>query len=156
MHHVKLGFKPAWWKTIREKARACGQTPDEFLLGLIAASCPAPSQTPRRLPDNELLNRVESLCASLESTKVQLQRTLSELRPRSKNDKRLKTALERRHLGSKLRSAYKRKALTQRQVGDMIGVTHGTVSAVVRGKRGLPKAWMAPLNALLGAGWMDD
>lgn len=109
MHYVRLGFKPAWWSSIQDAARDCGQTPEEFLLGVIAASCPSADRSSGRLPDDALLDGVRTLCMSLERLRSEILRSLQGLRPRSTPASYIKRQLQRRRVGDHLRAAMQRQ-----------------------------------------------
>jgi len=156
MRYVRLGFAPAWWKQIRKAARDCDQTPEEFLLGVIAASYPPAMRVNKRLPESALLDGTRALCESLERVKGEILRSLEGLRPRGTSDYRLKRQLEKTRVGDSLRAAMTRSGLTQTEAAKGLGVAAAAVSQVVTGKKPLPRSWVPVLNEMMGDDWMND
>lgn len=159
MPSIRLTFPQPWYDSIRRVAEGSHQTIEQLLRGLIALSIAPSSRSgssslPGRLPQEQaLIDRVGDLCRELDATRNQLAGALLAL---AQEPPRTRLQAERAESGTRLRAAMKRKGVTHARLASRIGVARAFVTGVVNGKKSLPPAWMADLNAFFGEGWFDE
>jgi hypothetical protein len=156
MPSIRLRFPRAWYQRIEKAAERSNQTPEQLLQGLISLSI-APPRMPSgaRVPTQQaLVYRVEELCKAIDTVRNDLVGALNGIARQPRRNPRI--AALRAEWSSRLRSAMKRKGLTQQRTADYLGVSRSAVAKVLVGTNSLPEAWMEPLDNLFGKGWLND
>jgi len=151
---VKLQMASEWLKTLESAAADSGQELSDYLLGIIASSCPPPRSRQDVLEDEVLVKMTRQICRSLDQTKGELLQALSRLVPDPRQNPVV--ASRRRHTAARLKRARQTSGLRYVDIAESLGVSQAAVGMVFNGTMSLPPAWIPTLKQLFGDDFMSE
>lgn len=159
MPSIRLKIPQRWYREIVEAAKKHDQTPEQFLLGLVALSIPPPvlqDERAWRLPEHQaLLQQVKALCQALDATRAGLATGLAALTREARQPRRNpEVAANRQMVAASLRVAMSKRKLTQGQLAEQLGVARTVITEIVNCRMSLLPAWTESLERVLGRDWM--